>query len=490
MFRNIKPLLANKILLFTANRYFCYFLQFLRGMLVAKFLGPYFFGIWGFVNLVLSYLSYTSLGLQFAINVELSTKDKNSHQEAAVVIGNSLLLTLCVCVVLICMVAVIKIGGVELFPSYSFSQYALFAALIASLNHVNQVFANIYRAYGYLFRIALSELILSVSTFLCVFVFSGVELIEGLMFAMIGSGLISIMIYMIKTPIPMRLCIDIKVAKQLLSRGLSLLIYNVSFYLILVTAWTIISIFYSVEEMGYFALANSITAATLLGLGSITWVLFPKFLWKLKTDISLQEARATINKITKVYSPIVYLIVFGAIMLSPLLFLYLTKYGPLAPALNYLLLSQAVLSSCIGYNSIAISRNRQNAVAKISLMAVAIVAVIGTIVALLKLDFTFIALTVFIAICFYSVLQTRVGKILVEEDAGLLASFKQILPFNFVIPILIIVAGNLLGYYEVTGFIGFAAFLILNYKNIFCSFCESRDFLVNTSGREVNISPS
>ncbi len=242
--------------------------------------------------------------------------------------------------------------------------------------------------------------------------------------------------------------------------------------------------------MGYFSLANSITAATLLGLGSITWVLFPKFLWKLRTDIPAWKARAAINKITRVYSPIVYLVVLGAIMLSPLLYLYLTKYEPLAPALNYLLLSQAVLSSCIGYNSIAISRNRQNAVAKISLMAVAIVAVIGTAVALLKFDFTFVALTVFIAICFYSVLQTKVGKKLVEEEASLVASFKQILPLNFVTPILIIVAGNLLGYYEFTGFIGFAAFLMLNYKNIFYSFYESRGFLLKISGREVTISPS
>lgn len=490
MFHNLPALYTNKILLFTANRYFCYFLQFIRGMLVAKFLGPYCFGIWGFISLALSYLSYTSMGIQFAINVELSTKDKNKRNEIAVIIGNCLILTCCVCAMLIFMVAIVKICGAEIFPSYSFSQYAIIATLIASLNHVTQVFANIYRAYGYLSRIAFNELILSVSTFLCVFIFSGVDLIEGLMFAMIGSGLISIMIYMIKSPIPMRLCIDIKVAKQLLSKGLSLLIYNVSFYLIMVTGRTIISIFYSVEEMGYFSLANSITAATLLGLGSITWVLFPKFLWKLRTDIPAWKARAAINKITRVYSPIVYLVVLGAIMLSPLLYLYLTKYEPLAPALNYLLLSQAVLSSCIGYNSIAISRNRQNAVAKISLMAVAIVAVIGTAVALLKFDFTFVALTVFIAICFYSVLQTKVGKKLVEEEASLVASFKQILPLNFVTPILIIVAGNLLGYYEFTGFIGFAAFLMLNYKNIFYSFYESRGFLLKISGREVTISPS
>ena len=492
MFHNVNLLFTNKILLFTANRYFCYFLMFVRGMLVAKFLGPYFFGIWGFINLVLSYLSYTSMGIQFAINVELSTKDKDNRKEVAVIIGNSLILTLCVCAVLLCMVVAVKIGGVEIFPSYSFSQYTLLAVFIASLNHITQVFANIYRAYGYLFRIAFNELILSVSTFLCVFMFSGVDLIEGIMFAMTGSGLISIMIYIIKSPIPIRPCINIKIAKQLLSKGLSLLIYNVSFYLIMVTGRTIISIFYSVEELGYFSLANSITAATLLGLGSITWVLFPKFLWKLRTDIPAYEASAAINKITRVYSPVVYLIVFGAIMLSPLLFLYLTEYKPLAPALNYLLLSQAVLSSCIGYSSIAISRNRQNAVAKISLMAVAIVAVIGTTVAFLKLDFTFVALTVFIAICFYSLLQTKVGKELVEEDASLLAAFNQILPFNFVIPILIIVAGNLLGYYEITGFIGFAAFLMLNYKNIFWSFRESRDFLVKMSGREreVAIFPS
>lgn len=481
MSHNLPALLVNKILLFTANRYFCYFLQFIRGMLVAKFLGPYFFGIWGFINLLLNYLSYTSFGIGFAVNVELSIKNKNDKEKTAVIIGNSLLLTLFICLLLICIVTTIKLSGIDLFRSYSFSQYAFLVVIIACLNHITQVFANIYRAYGFLVRIAISELLLSILTFVCVFVFAGAELIEGLLFAMISSGIVSVIVYLIKSPIPIKWCIDSKTAKHLLAKGLSLLVYNVSFYLIMVTGRTIISIFYSVEEMGYFSLASSITSATLLGLGSITWALFPKYLWKLRSDIAVDEAKVIIRKITTIYSCFTYVIIFGAIMLSPLLFFYLPKYRPMAPVLNYLLLSQAILSSCIGYNSISISRNKQNAVAKVGVMAVVIVVIIGTAVAAFKLSFTLIALTILIAIIFYSILQTRVGKELVKEDTCLIAVFKQILPFNFIIPILIIVVGNFVGYYNVTGFIGFVAFLMLNYKKIFYSFYESKRFLIKNS---------
>jgi len=477
MFRNLPLLFTNKILLFTANRYFCYFLSFIRGILVAKFLGPYFFGIWGFIQLILNYLSYTSLGIGYAVNVELSTNNKNDKENIAIIVGNSMLLTFFICLLLICIVILVELSDLKLFPSYSFSQYALFAALIACLNHITQVFANIYRAHGFLFRIAISELLLSILTFVCVFIFTGAALIEGLLFAMTSSGIVSIILYLIKRPIQIKWCISSKIAKQLLSKGLSLLFYNMSFYFIMITGRTIVSIFYSVEEMGYFSLANSITSAMLLGLGSITWVLFPKFLWMLRPDVPVNETKLTISKVTIIFSFFAYVIVFGAIMLAPLLFLYLPKYRPLASALNYLLLSQAIFSSCIAYNSIAIARNKQMAVAKVSLMSVSIVAVTGTILAFMKVDFTWIACSTLVAICFFSVLQTRLGEKLVGEKIGLIDSFKKILPLNFLLPISVIAIGNLLSY-KFTGVIGFITLIIFNYRNLCYSFHESKAYFL------------
>jgi len=448
---------------------------------MAKILGPYFFGIWGFINLVLSYLSYTNMGIQYAINVELSLKDKKNHNEVALFIGNSLFVTLCICTILVLIYIVVKISGIDLFPTYSFSQYALLVTLIASLNQFGQVFANIYRSYGRVSRIAITEILLSVFTLLCVFIFKGVTLIEGLLFTMASVGLISIIIYMVRSPIKIKLSININIIKTLLSKGLALLIYSISFNLIMLSATTIISIFYSVEKMGCFSLANSITTATLLGLGAITWVLFPTFLWKLRADITDVEARAIVTKITKVYSTIVYLIVFIVIMVSPLIFLYLTQYAPLAPALNYLLLSQAILSSCIAYNSLAISRNKQYSVVRISLMSLALVLVMGLLVAYLKLEFTVVALTVLMAITAYSTFQTRLGNSLIGIDTSIVASIKQILPLNLIIPVLIIIIGNIMDYPQTTGLIGLMIFVVLNYRDIIYSLNESCVYLKKLS---------
>jgi len=448
--------------------------------MLAKFLGPFNYGIWGFINLALRYLSYTSFGLQYALNVELSTQKGTNKNKISKIIGNSIVMTFLISVFIIFVGYLIRLKKIELFPVYSFNRFIIFAVIITFLTHLVNIFKNIYRSYGYLFRIAFGETLLSVSTLLCVFFFSPGRLINALLYAWIISETISILVYVVKFPFPIKISIDSNLSRKLLASGISLLIYNMSFYLIMVVSTTIISTFYSVEEMGYYTLANRITTTSLLGLSAITWVLYPKFLWSLRKERDLSDTQKTVNQITTIYSNFVYLIIFTVIMFSPILFIYLEKYKPLAPALNYLLISQAIFSSCIGYNSLAVARKKEQSVAKIGLITVVFVGLLGIITAKLKLNFSIVALTVTFGMIIYTVLQTKLGESLMKQEISTWESFKRIFPPYFLVPSVIIIIGNLFGYCLISGAIGFTIFIIYNLKRIIFTFNEAKILLLRS----------
>jgi len=457
-----------------------FLLQFLRGLFIAKVLGPYFFGIWGFIKLIQQYLSYMGFGIQYSLNVELSTKKKKNASTVGNLIGNSILRTSFISAMVITVGIIIKLKSIDIFSSYSFSKFIIYVVLIASFNLMLQVFTNVYRSYGHLFRIAMMELLLATATLSCVFIFKDLELIYGLLGTMLLTAVISIGVFITKFPFPINICFNLKTAKSLISAGLLLQVWNVSYYLIIVSSQTIISIFYSVEEMGYFSLAFSITIASLLGLRAATWVLFPQFLWKLREEITIQEAKITVNKITKIYSSFVYLITLGAIMLSPILYIFLDKFEPTESALNYLLLSQAILSGCFAYNSLAIARKKQAKVAKISVATVVLVIVMGLAIVFLSFGFSIIALSVTIGTLFYSVMQTRLGESLIGKNINLFESFKKILPPNFFIPILVVLIGNLLKYSRIAGIIGFIIYVVYNFNNLKYSLNQLKIFFLKS----------
>ncbi|MEI7849330.1 MAG: hypothetical protein WCK35_26260, partial [Chloroflexota bacterium] len=121
---DFRRVLKNPVLLFMTNRYVSYVLLFVRGILVAKFLGPTMFGVWGFLMLVQQYLAYTNLGVQPALNVELSTEDASSELRAELM-GTALIHTLMIFCGLVFFGFVIQANSIPLFEKYSFNHYTL-----------------------------------------------------------------------------------------------------------------------------------------------------------------------------------------------------------------------------------------------------------------------------------------------------------------------------------------------------------------------------
>ncbi|MBE2197596.1 MAG: oligosaccharide flippase family protein [Anaerolinea sp.] len=463
LWRLCHHLFSRPTFLFTFNRYIGYALQFVRGILLAKMLGPLLFGVWGFLTLMIQYLSYTGLGLQYAINVELAVKEGDDSQtHHAHLIGVTLTATVLIAIVLLLAGFAIQSFQIPLFTKYSFSQYALVLALLIGLTHLNQVYANIYRVYQKLGRITAYEFVLAFLPLAAIFFFRDEQLVMASLLAMVLANVIGILVYTFYAPFPIQFLWDAPLLRYLLALGIPLLIYNLSFWLITLVGRTIISIFYSVETMGYFSLANNITNATLLGLRAVAWVVFPTVLVKTRYGLPDDRVRQTVRKVNTVYGTAVFLAIWGMILLTPLLFIILPQYQSSIQVLIILLLSQAVLSMTFGYNSLAIARKQHIKVAGIALIAVGVVFALGLAAAWSGMDMLWVATAMLVGSIVFSLLQAWLGERLIQQDQTVGKYWFQVMSAGSFIAVTLALTGCLTGHYLIFNMLGVLAFSVGN----------------------------
>ncbi|MBK8905700.1 MAG: oligosaccharide flippase family protein [Anaerolineaceae bacterium] len=450
----------NPVVLFTASRYLGYAMQFVRGILVAKFLGPYLFGIWGFLTLMQQYLMYTGFGFQHAINVELAVNALSDKERQAKYINVAWTMTLLIAVLLAVIGAYVQFRDVPLFTKYNFYQYTFALSLIVGLSHLKEVFSNIYRVYGQLNRIMLGEILVATLPLIVVFFYRDEALILAVLAATCVSSLIAILIFIIRPPFALALEFDFPAAWQMMAIGIPLLVYTLSYALITTMGRTVVSIFYSVEELGYFSLANSITYATLLGLRAVTWVVFPSILTKTRDGLPDDEVRKIVNKVNDLYSTAVFLVVFIMILLTPLLNIFLPQYKPVVSILSVMLVMQAVLSVIFGYNTIAVARNQQLKVAGISIIAVIFITLLSGLIGLLKWDVFWIAIVMLGGSILFVVLQAQLGSRLMNNGNIQKGYLTDVLPLGSMIAMAFFVVGSIMNTPAPFGVIGLVVFLI------------------------------
>ena len=309
--RSIKfsRVLKEPVLLFTTSRYLAYGLLLLRGILLAKYLGPYLFGVWGFITLAQQYLSYTNLGIQFAVTVDLATASSDNVGYKQKVIGNAITLSFLFAAGLAFLGLMLSGSNLNLFEQYSFNQYALLLMIWVGLFNLQQVLINIYRVYDRLIRIAICEIIFAIIPLLVTLVYRDEALITASLIAMIVSCLSNILILFYTPPFRYTFSFLSDIAWKLIKIGVPLLVYHVSFNMITLAGRTILGIFYPNEVMGYYTLANTITNGTLLGFKAVLWIFFPLVLFKTRSEVADDAALKIIQKVNNLFNTSVLLLV-------------------------------------------------------------------------------------------------------------------------------------------------------------------------------------
>ena len=397
------------ILFFLATRYAGYVLLFLRGLIIAKFLGTFYFGIWGFLTLILQYLSYSSFGINYALTVQLSTGNQTDQSQKSQISSMAILATTLISLVFILISKIALSSGVELFPRYEFSKYMIMILFIAGVSNVQQVIINILRVEKKTFIIALVEIVTSILLLISAFIYRDNRLIDVQLLTMLITGILSLILLAYKYPYKFQFYFKVEILNSLFKLGFPLFIYNLSFYLITISTRTIISAFYPIEILGFFTLANSISYATLLGLQTVGWLIYPEVLSRTTENNSTDDTRQTINRINILYNTACYLMVFVLIIFLPLVLLFIPQYRSALPIITIMVISQAVLSSSYGFNALATSRKKQNVIALIGLGVVLFIICFGISISMLHWNPTWIAILLLIGSFIYTALQVKIG---------------------------------------------------------------------------------
>lgn len=463
IFRFLKGIISKPVVFFTASRYLSYAVLFLRGLLIAKFLGPYFFGIWGFITLYQQYLSFTGMGIQYAVNTELALLDPALTARRNSVINSSFTLTGIIFLILMVVAFILQYFQIEIFKTEGSYKYVVLLFLIGALQHFRELFANIYRVFHQYGRIAAGELLIALVTLAVVFLFQDENLILALLISWAISLGLSVLLFLAKAPFKLTVSLDTKEVKSLLFIGVPLLLYSVSYYLMTLSSRTIISIFYDLDIIGYYTFAFNITNATLLGLNAASWVFYPVILAKLKQGTDERELHKTISRVNNLYGVAVVLIVYLCIICSPVFYLFLEKYEPASTALNILLLSQAILSIGFVFNTLAIAQKKHNQLALISLGSTALSTGLSLVFASLEMHFVWLAISTLLSFLLFTVTLCLYGfKILKSNELNLLKFF----PVSLQISMALFLIGNFSTYSHVFYFSGLSIFVWVNLENL------------------------
>ncbi len=404
---------------------------------LAYFLDPFLFGIVGYIMLYQQYLSYSNLGINYALNSKLAILAINNDYEKANIINSSFFLTLCISIFLFLGALFLYINEVELFPYNNSYNYSFIIVLLTILSHFQQLFINILRIENKLKQIIWSEMIITIVNITVIFCFTGEELVNAIFYFWV-IALFCSLIFLYKF-YGKNIKFSVSEFKSLFFTGLPLFVFNFSYYLPGLILRSFIGYFYPTVIMGYFSFANNITTAIMLGIDTITWILFPAIISKLADNsLSKSELSNYLVFLTKKIVFFIVLMVFISILGIPILFLLLPKYKLIETSLIILLLNQVIINSAFAFTSLCIARKMYFQLSIISLLTVFFNIVSIFSISYLKLHYDFLVFSNFIAaLCFVNLLILFVSRKFELKYSFLIKSFSWKLQILFLLNVIL-----------------------------------------------------
>ena len=465
--KTIIELIKGKVFSFIFFRYLGYGIQFVNSLLIAKFLGPFYFGIYGFSTLMLQYINYSHLGIPYSFNVELSKNIKKIDDNEKRLLGNSMLMLFLIALILLFIVVVISNVHIDLFEKYRFNNYIFIIIFIVIFDLLCQLFINLYRAFHYFKKISFYQItpqflvLISISFFYN----NNEKLLLAVFLSQLIGLIISFIVFNINKPLIPIWNINLQKGIRLIIRGISLLMYNFMFSLILISSRTMISIFYSVEDMGSYSLINSLSNAIGMLLGSISFIFFSKMISRLKSDVPNENVKEFIEKVNYWYFLSTSFVIFLAISIVPTFSFFFPEYSNAIVPFSFLLLTQLVISYLFGYAEFLIARGREQRL--IFLAIISIFINVGGIFILYKIGLTYkyIPLVTLLAIGVYVVLARHYASRLMDGELGIVSFIYNFLMNKMFLSVLLVVLVNLVSKGYIFNFIGLISLLFVAGKD-------------------------
>ena len=367
LLKRLKEVLTNKYIFYIGSRYLTYGLQFVNSILIAIYLGPYYLGVWGFILLVIQYFAQMNFGISHSVNTIIAL-NKNRTDYVIRVTGAGLWLIVGVSFFIGSLFLSNDLAGDSIGDKYNFSHYSLIVYLTIALGYFDNLFMNIFRVYGKVQEIAFSQSAFPILSFASLLLFSGNALLWILTVCYLLSFIMSLTLFIWRSPVRISFSFDFKLAKLIQSKGWHLFLYNSSFYLIVISTRFFISGYYTVQEFGFFTFAFSLANAILLLLQSVYFLIFPKMLNRFAHS-STDEISSVLKTIREAYISVSHLLVHLAILVFPYFVMLFPQYEESVFAFQLIALTVVLFTNSFGYQGLLIAKSFEKKLGFISVCA-------------------------------------------------------------------------------------------------------------------------
>lgn len=425
--------LKNPPVLYLISRYGTYTIKLINSLFIAVYLGPYYLGIWGFINLVLGYVNQFNFGISNSINVIISV---NKEDDAYVqkVIGNGIFMIVILSSFLSFFFVLNQLCNFNLGAKYNFSTYAPIVCAIGILTHFNNLFTYIIRVCGKLFAIAVNQTLFPLLTLILILFFKGEELLWALVIANLIATVASFILLIIQIPFKLKPLFNCDILKKVQGKAWFLFLFNTSFHLIIITTNSFISENYSVEEFGYFTFSYSLANVIILLLSAIAYIVNPKMLNRF-ANCSNENTIDILNNIRIAYVSLTHLLVHIAILVFPVFLLFFENYRQTGLAFKIVALTVALYSNSFGYQGLLIARNREREIGLMTFCALIINIVLTAIlIYCIHIQFSYVMFATMITYYIYTLASGIVGRRELNLPYKIIDTMKDVFPIRMIIP--------------------------------------------------------
>ncbi|WP_165872189.1 oligosaccharide flippase family protein [Tenacibaculum sp. M341] len=425
--------IKNKVFLYTISRYLTYIIQFVNSLLIAKYLGVYYLGVWGFITLVLQYLMRFNFGISNATTA-IASVNKSDEKYVSKIIGVSITLLLILSVLIILFFLVTTIYSIDIGTKYSFTKFIPYVIVIAILNHFNLFFSNIFRVYGKLVAVAFNQSVLPIGILITTFFYKGEDLLWALVYANLIAVFTAFLFFITTRPLSFLPKINWKLVKKIQIKATYLFIYNACFYFIIISTRTFVSEYYTIKEFGFFTFAFILANSVLLLFQSIAFLIYPKLLNRFSNNSNEQSIKL-LNILRNAYVTVSHFSIHIIIFLYPFLITFFPEYESTKVVFSIIALTTVVYTNSFGYQGLIVAKEKEKQISFMALIGLVLNILLSyLLICFFDCSYEYVIISTMITYFVYIILITKYGRKLISVKYDLINTFRDVFPLKWMFP--------------------------------------------------------
>lgn len=432
---NYKNLVKSKqylnIFKYSLVKYIVLIIGFVKGIVNANVLGTDLFGLLGNLVLIMSYLTYTNLGILYSMNSEyIIAKERKLELEPDKILKSSFGTLILISIVMLSVSSILYV----LYKDIKYSNYYFMIVLIAIFEQFRLYFINFFRLNNNISTINKIDLVNNVFTFILIIILIKQYSLYGVLISMLLSGFF-VFVYGIKKSKINTIEIDYFVQKKLIIIGIPLLLYNLGFFVLNTIDRLFIIKFLSFHDLGIYTFSLQLVAGVTLLLSSILFLYYPSTIKEMNTLSNNQSSSSILNKIIintrRIELLGVSLFLIGFIFVEIFIQIFAYDYKESIKLFNILILSNLFIQLSFFSNVYLISNGKQNKLITLQILTIIFSLIVNSLVVYFKFDILVFAVFNWSTMLFYTIIQHMfLFKILKVPYYTFLNIFKKYIVFS------------------------------------------------------------